>query len=51
MKLIFLYLNKMLIIEVKMAAQKLTKKRLLQLILMLVILGSAFVYRTYTYTG
>ncbi len=34
-----------------MAAEKLTKKRLLQIILMLVILGSAFIYRTYTYAG
>ncbi len=32
-----------------MAAEKLTKKRLIQIIIMLVILISAFLYRTYTY--
>lgn len=32
-----------------MAAEKLTKKRLLQILLMLAILIAAFLYRTYTY--
>lgn len=32
-----------------MAAEKLTKKRLAQIIVMLLILIAAFVYRTYTY--
>ncbi len=32
-----------------MPAEKLTKKRLIQIIIMLVILIAAFTYRTYTY--
>lgn len=32
-----------------MAAEKLTKKRLIQIIIMLIILIIAFVHRTYTY--
>ncbi len=32
-----------------MAAEKLTKKRLIQIIVMLIILICAFLYRTYTY--
>lgn len=32
-----------------MAAEKLTKKRLIQILIMLCILVSAFLYRTYTY--
>lgn len=34
-----------------MAAQKLTKSRLIQLIIMLIILLSAFFYRTFTHTS
>lgn len=33
-----------------MAAEKLTKKRLIQIVIMLVVLLIAFFYRTYTYT-
>lgn len=33
-----------------MAAEKLTKKRLIQIIVMLCILIIAFLYRTYTYS-
>lgn len=32
-----------------MAAQKLTKTRLIQILIMLAILVTAFLYRTYTY--
>lgn len=32
-----------------MAAEKLTKKRLIQIVIMLIILIAAFVYRTYQY--
>ena len=32
-----------------MAAEQLTKKRLIQILIMLCILVSAFLYRTYTY--
>lgn len=32
-----------------MPAEKLTKKRLIQIIVMLIILICAFLYRTYTY--
>ncbi len=32
-----------------MAAEKLTKKRLIQIVVMLIILIGAFLYRTYTY--
>ncbi|SUB58592.1 Uncharacterised protein [Phocoenobacter uteri] len=34
-----------------MAAEKLTKKRLIQIIVMFVILISAFLYRTYVYVS
>ncbi|AFU18920.1 Uncharacterised protein [Actinobacillus equuli] len=33
-----------------MAAEKLTKKRLIQIVVMLCILIGAFFYRTYTYS-
>lgn len=33
-----------------MAAEKLTKKRLIQIVIMLIILIAAFVYRTYQYS-
>lgn len=33
-----------------MAAEKLTKQRLIQIVIVLVILLIAFFYRTYTYT-
>ncbi|ACL31864.1 hypothetical protein SVR5_00170 [Glaesserella parasuis 29755] len=33
-----------------MAAEKLTKKRLIQIIVMLFVLICAFLYRTYTYS-
>lgn len=32
-----------------MPAEKLTKKRLIQIVIMLIILISAFIYRTYHY--
>lgn len=32
-----------------MPAEKLTKKRLIQIVIMLVILIAAFIYRTYNY--
>lgn len=33
-----------------MPVEKLTKKRLIQIVVMLVILITAFIYRTYTYS-